>query len=291
MVRWRPTSFISRLALRDLWAYSGGLLGFNVVSYWGRNVDNLLVGRVFGASSLGFYNRAYNLMLLPITQITGALGRVMFPALAAMEGDLPRVRSAYLRGLRVINAVTVPLLLGLAATSDGLVPFLWGDQWGAAIPILQVLCLAGIPQCLTTTVGWIYQSQGETGTMFRQGLYSAAVGVVAIVVGLQWGPVGVAWAVCFRFWVMLPLGLHVAGRLIELRLRVVLRNALPVMTVSVVMAVVVWTLPLALQADRTAGWVLAAQAGSGVAVYVCGVLGLDRGLVGDVITLVRRRRG
>lgn len=290
VVRWHPSSFISRAAMRDLWGYSGGLLGFNVVNYWGRNVDNLLVGRVFGAAPLGFYNRAYNLMLLPITQITGALGRVMFPALAAMQDDLPRVRSAYLRGLRAINAVTVPLLFGLAATADGLVPFLWGDQWGPSIPILKVLCLAGVPQCVSTTTGWLFQSQGRTNDMFRQGLISAAVGVSAIVVGLHWGPLGVAWAVLFRFWVMMPFTLAVAGRSIELRVSTVLRGAVPVVSISGLMALVVWSFPIIVGADRTVFWVLATQVTLGVVLYVAGALVFHRELVTDISGLVRRRR-
>ena len=128
VVRWRPRHFIDRGSLRELWRFSGGMLGFNAVSYWGRNADNLLIGRFLGAAPLGIYGRAYNLMLLPVTQITGTLGRVMFPALAAVRDDHPRVRSMYLRSLGTINFVTIPVLVGLAATAEGLVPLLWGDQ-------------------------------------------------------------------------------------------------------------------------------------------------------------------
>lgn len=289
VVRWRPRHFISIAALRQLWKFSGGLLGFNIVNYWGRNADNLVVGRFLGASPLGFYSKAYNLMLLPIQQVTGALARVMFPALSAIQNDPPRVRSAYLRTLNVINAATVPCLLGLAATADSVIPLLWGPRWTATVPILQILCLAGIPQCLTASLGWIYQSQGQTGLMFRMGLVGALVGVTAIVVGLHWGVVGVAWGVLFRYWVMMPWGIHNAGRVIGLKARTVLGRARPVFVSSVLMGAVVWSVPLALKADRDSGWLLAVQLPVGAVVYVGCLLLLARPMLRDVGNIVRRR--
>lgn len=289
VVRWRPRHFISVAALRQLWTFSGGLLGFNIVNYWGRNADNLLVGRFLGASPLGFYSKAYNLMLLPIQQVTGALARVMFPALSAIQHDLPRVRSAYLRTLNVINAATVPCLLGLAATADSLVPLLWGDRWTATVPILQILCLAGIPQCVTASLGWIYQSQGRTGLMFRMGLAGALVGVAAIVVGLHWGVVGVAWGVLFRYWVMMPWGIHAAGRVIGLKARTVLNNARPVFVSSVLMGAAVWLVPFVLGGDRDAAWMLGVQVPVGAIVYAGCLLLFARPMLRDVRTIVSRR--
>ncbi len=75
---WRPRGFIQRDAVRRLWSFSGGMLGFSLVNYAGRNSDNLLIGRFLGAAPLGYYNRAYNLMLLPLQQISQVVGRVMF---------------------------------------------------------------------------------------------------------------------------------------------------------------------------------------------------------------------
>ncbi len=168
-----------------------GMLGFSLVNYAGRNSDNLLIGRFLGAAPLGYYNRAYNLMLLPLQQISQVVGRVMFPALANMGDDRERLQRAYRRTVTVMTAVTMPVLVGMSAVADGLVPLLWGDQWGATVPLLQILCLAGLPQCLSSTEGWLYQSQGRTKLMFLMGGISTAIGVAAIVVGLQWGALGV----------------------------------------------------------------------------------------------------
>ncbi|WP_432544279.1 MOP flippase family protein [Kineococcus sp. SYSU DK002] len=291
VVRWRPRHFIDRASLRELWRFSGGMLGFNIVNYWGRNADNLLIGRFLGAGPLGLYGRGYNLMLLPVTQITGTLGRVMFPALAAVRDDHPRVRSMYLRSLGTINFVTIPVLVGLAATAEGLVPLLWGDQWTAVVPVLQVLCIAGVPQCVSTSVGWLYQSQGRTTTMFVMGVIGSVVGVATMAAGLHWGIVGVAWGVLAKSWLMAPIALHVSGRVVGLRVAATLRGAVPTVLTAAVMGLLVWFLPRLLGWDATSVGTVVAQVVLGVLTYFAGSLLLQRARLLETVRLVRRRHG
>jgi O-antigen/teichoic acid export membrane protein len=289
VVRWRPRHFISRASVRRLWRFSGGMLGFNVVNYWGRNADNLLVGRFLGAGPLGLYSRAYNLMLLPINQVTQSLGRVMFPALAALQGDLARTRRAYLRTVRLTNVLTVPILVGLLAVAEGAVPLLWGPNWAGTVPLLQVLCIAGLPQCLSASVGWIYQSQGRTTRMFVLGVVGTVVGVAGIVIGLHWGAIGVAWGVAARYWLMMPVGLHVAGRLIDLKARVVLGRAAPILALSLVMGAVVWGVPRLVGLSPEHVGTVAGQVVVGGLIYLVGIRVALPAAWEDMMSVVRRR--
>ncbi len=287
---WRPRHFVSMHALRQLWGFSGGLLGFNVVNYWGRNADNLLIGKFVGAAPLGLYSRAYNLMLLPVHQIWSA-ARVMYPTLSAIKDDHPRTRRAYLRSVRLVNAVAIPSLLGLAAVAEGLVPLLWGPKWEGTVPLLQILCLAGIPQCLISTTGWIYQSQGCTGLMFRMGVLWSAIGVGLMSLGLMWGVRGVAAGVLVRYWFELPWQLRSAGALIGIRARTVIAGALPVVLVSSVMAGAVYLGPLALDVPRDAPVTVLVQIVTGLAICVIGYLVTDKTLSAELTAVIRRRRG
>jgi O-antigen/teichoic acid export membrane protein len=276
---WRPRLQFSGRDLRGLWAFSGGMLGFGVVNYAGRNMDNLLVGRFVGAAGLGLYNRAYNLMLLPLQQVGGVLGRVMFPALTAMGDDLARVRAAYRRALRLMSFLTIPLLVGMAATAPALVAVLWGDRWEGTVPLLQLLCLAGLPQALSSSEGWLYQSQGRTTLMFGMGLVSTLGTVVAISVGLQHGVVGVAAGVLVSAYVVLPVNLFVACRVVGLASwRVYADNARTVVSAAL-MGGAVWGLPHLLDVPASTGWLLPAQVALGVLVYLLLALLLQRPLL------------
>lgn len=266
-VPWRPRGFIRRESVRRLWAFSGGQLGFTVVNFFGRNSDNLLIGRFLGAAPLGYYNRAYNLMLLPLQQISQVMGRVMFPALSAMGDDRPRLQRAYRRTVTLITAITMPVLVGMSAVADGLVPLLWGDQWTTSIPLLQLLCLAGLPQCLASTEGWLYQSQGRTVTMFKMGAASTAVWVAAIVVGLHWGTFGVSVGILVTTWAYQPFAMHVACALIGLKGRRVLFDIAPTVLISLVMGGAVWAAPTLLGLSRQEPLVVVGQVLLGTVLY------------------------
>ena len=114
--------------------FSGHLTGFNVLAYWARNADNLLLGRFAGTTELGLYNRAYMLMLLPLTQVGGVLGRVLLPLFSNMQDDHARLRQAMIRVAGTTSLLVFPVLLGLAAIAHNFVLVAFGPAWRGAIP-------------------------------------------------------------------------------------------------------------------------------------------------------------
>ena len=120
-----------------------GVVGGNSLNYWIRNADNLLIGKVLGTTELGLYTRAYTVMLLPLSQISGVLSRVMFPTLASIQGDRARSRQIYLRAISAIALFTFPSMLGLLVVADDFVLVVFGSKWSEMIPVLRVLCIVG----------------------------------------------------------------------------------------------------------------------------------------------------
>ncbi len=221
---WWPRQRPDRESARELLAYGGHLAGYNATWYWIRSVDQLAVGVGAGAGPLGLYSRAYQLMLLPLSQVTWVSGRVMFPALSRLGDAVERIRSAYLRAVRLIAFVTFPLTVVLFVVAEPLVLTLLGGQWQGAIEIFRILCVVGLLQTVTATAGWIYQARGRTDWMFRWGLANAAVTVTAVVIGVQWGAVGVAVAYAVRTVLLAPPALAIPGRLIGMSLGDVVRS-------------------------------------------------------------------
>jgi O-antigen/teichoic acid export membrane protein len=285
---WRPRHFIARSSIRRLWSFSAGMLGFSTLNYWTRSSDNLLIGRYAGAAPLAYYNRAYTLMMLPVGQVGQALGRVMFPALSAMGDDHARVGDAYRKTIRLLCVFSFPVLVGLAAVADRFVLVAWGTAWRPTAPLLQLLCLAGLPQIMTSSVGWIYQSQGQTRLFFRTGAVSAVATVGAFAIGIHWGAVGVATAFLIRCWLMLHWTLDVPLRLIGLRGHVILReNAGPALAAAV-MGGLVWAFGKAAPNAIPASGTLMLQIALGVALYVAFLRLADKGEFHQLRSLVAR---
>lgn len=266
---WRPTLSFETGALKELLGFSSNLLGFHILNYWMRNLDNVLIGKFIGSSALGIYTRAYSLMLLPVSQISRVVSKVMFPALSTIQHDIERVKRIYLRSTRTIALVTFPLMIGLLVVAKPFIITVYGDKWREVIPILQIFCLTGIAQSIGTTVGWIYTSQGRTDIMLKWGIFSGIVRGIAFIIGLRWGVIGVAVAYVLSGYVILWYpSWTIPGRLINLRFSEMLRNLSTPFYCATAMGVLVWGLGFLLPFGWPEWAYLALQVSFGALVYI-----------------------
>jgi PST family polysaccharide transporter len=267
---WRPAFRVRFASLGWAVRYGVGLQGFGIVNYLNRRLDDALIGRYVGPEGLGQYSRAYQLMLYPTQTIAGAIvGRVVFPALAAIGDDLSRFRAAYLRAVTAIATVTFPAMLGLLVTAPEVVPLLYGPQWVPSIPLLQVLCVVGLIQSIETTTGWIFLARARTGLFFAWGVAEAVVIYTSFIVGIQWGVMGVAVAYAIANGLLLVPCLAVPFRLIRLPMRDLLRSVIGVLAGSGFMAALAAAVR-AIMVAHGAGpaLVLAASVISGILTYL-----------------------
>lgn len=190
--RWRPGLPVRNSGVRSMLAFGGRLTGFSVVNYFSRNLDNMLIGRFWGAEQLGLYARAYQLLLLPIDQINTPITSVAMPALSRLKDEPERYRSAYLRLLEKVALLTMPTMAFMIASSEQLIHIMLGDKWLGVSKIFALLGIAGLVQPIANTTGWLFITQGRTADMFKWGMIGSTIIIVAIVGGLSWGAVGVA---------------------------------------------------------------------------------------------------
>jgi O-antigen/teichoic acid export membrane protein len=209
---WRPGRPSRGSGVRQMLAFGGNLTGFNVVNYFGGNLDNLLVGRFWGAQSLGFYAKAYQLLLLPIDQINTPVATVAVPALSRMTDEPERYRAAYLRILEKLAIITMPLSAFMIVTSDWLVRLVLGPQWGVTARIFMILGFAAFIVPVLNSTGWLFLTQNRTRDMFHWGFIDVTMKVVSVVAGLPWGVTGVALAIVVRMYVQAPLLFWYVGR-------------------------------------------------------------------------------
>lgn len=192
--RWRPGLPARGVGLRSMLSYGGNLTGFNFTTYFARNLDNLLIGKFWGAYQLGVYSRAYQMLLMPLQQINAPLVAVTVPALSRLADSPDRYRAAFLKILEKIAMITMPAVVFMIATSDWLVLFLLGAQWREAGRIFMLLGVAAIMQPITRTALWLFTTQGRARELFKWGIAGSAISIVSIVAGLPWGATGVAAA-------------------------------------------------------------------------------------------------
>lgn len=192
--RWRPGPPVRRSGVRSMIRFGAHLTGFNIVNYIHRNLDKMLIGRYSGAASLGIYGKAYQLLLLPIHQINNPITAVAVPALSRLQDQTERYRRYYQRGVFLTVAVSMPAVMFLFVAAQRAVLTLLGDQWLGCVPIFHALAPAAFIGSFNVATGWVYISLGETKRQFGWGVFSSVIIAAAFVIGLHWGPVGVAAA-------------------------------------------------------------------------------------------------
>ena len=186
---WRPSLMFRGMISDGLLAFGVHLQAFNVLNYWLRNLDKFLIGRLWGSVVLGHYTRAYSTMLLPQSQLTGMLERVMWPALARCSNNLPRLREAYLQALRLVCFIAFPCLAGLLVTADDFVRVIYGPRWVDCVPMLKWLCVVGMAQTPVATTGWLYLATGRTRLLLAWGVGAGALIATGLVASARLGDV------------------------------------------------------------------------------------------------------
>jgi O-antigen/teichoic acid export membrane protein len=225
---WRPQATFSQRSLRECGGFGIKLFGSRLLSFVNLNADNLLVGRYLGSAALGIYAIAYNVMFAPLARVAQPVQSVLIPAFARLRDEPQRVGEVWLRGSLLTAVVAVPGFVGMLVVAPDFVPVVLGSRWDAAVPVLQLLCIAGIVQALHMLQWSLLQARGEAGTLLRFNLFSTVVNVTAFAVGLMWGIKGVAAGFAISRVLLLPLFPWLACRSVGMPLRRFFTNLRPV---------------------------------------------------------------
>ncbi len=192
---WRPGLPGGAENLRPLLHFGGMMMAFDLLGYLNLKFDNLVVAWYLGPAALGFYERAYQFLLLPINQVGLPVSGIAHSELSRARHDHPHYREIFDRLLLVTTSLGMPLTAFLFADAPTIVPLVLGPQWLPSVPIFRALAPAAILMTVTVCMGWIFLSLARGARQLRWGVLNSAVTVAAYFIGVRWGAVGVATAV------------------------------------------------------------------------------------------------
>ena len=148
-----------------------------------------------GVASLGLYERAYSLMLLPSTYVAVVMSGVLFPAVAQVQKEPARLRRGYLVATQFTALIAAPAMVGIMVAAPYLVPLVYGPQWSGTVVPLQILCAAGYFRALYHLGSVVLQGVGRVYSELLIQLVYACLVIGGSLVGLRFGLAGVAAAV------------------------------------------------------------------------------------------------
>jgi PST family polysaccharide transporter len=231
--RWVPGWPRRDVSVRRFLRFGGALFATQALTFVTKNVDNVALGIVAGPTQLGFYSRAYQLLMAPLNQINAPLTGVALPVLSRVQDDDERFDSYLSRGQLVACYLTASVFAVSAGVAEPLVTLLFGDVWRPVAAIFAVLAVGGVFRSIQQIAFWTYLARGKTAAQLRMIMVTRPIMIVIILSGLPWGPLGVAVGhsvAYFLFWLVSTI--HV-GRVAGVDSTSLIRNAVrPVLAVS-----------------------------------------------------------
>lgn len=176
---------------RDIVKYVRGIVGFSTLNYWSRNADNLIVAGIASPTVLGYYGRAYQLMLAPLTLVADVISRVLFPVLSVNAANEERFRSAWSSAIGAAMLIGCPFAAFMVMDGRDIAIVLLGQKWAPCGFFISVLAASLPAQLFSRFSGVVYQSLQVTGLYFRMGIVGIVVTVGGMLVGIAWGAHGV----------------------------------------------------------------------------------------------------
>jgi PST family polysaccharide transporter len=194
---WLATGWIPGAPRRgtNVWPmlHYGGLLTINgLVVYLAYNADKVLIGRFWGAETLGVYGRAYQLISLPTENLQSTVGWVMFPALSRVQGEPERTRGYFMKGYGLFLSVVMPITVACWLLAEDIVRVLLGPMWGDAVPVFRLLAPTILAFALINPFAQLMQAGGHALRSLKLAFLIAPVVMVGYLIGLPYGPNGVA---------------------------------------------------------------------------------------------------
>jgi PST family polysaccharide transporter len=174
-------------------AFGWRVTGTRMLTFVTRNLDNILIGKVWGDVALGYYARAYQILMLPVQQLINPLTNVVVPALSRLQTDQAAYIRYYQRCLRTLTTLTMPLVAICFVAADELIAVMLGPRWAASAPIFKWLAPAAFAGSFNP-VGWAWVSLNQTDRMLRWTLIATPINALGFVLGVPFGVTGVAAA-------------------------------------------------------------------------------------------------
>lgn len=190
--KWKPITGWSKKSFEYLWGYGSKILAVGILDTVFNNIYPMVIGKFYSAKDLGNFTRAQQFADLPIANVTGILQRVTFPVLSAIQYEDERLKSNYLKLLRVTAFVMFPMMLGLATLAEPLILVLLGDKWIGCVILLQILCLAKIWTPINAVNLNLLQVKGRSDLFLKLEVVKKAIIILVMIITI---PRGILWMV------------------------------------------------------------------------------------------------
>lgn len=237
---WRPRWIYSWASFRELFSFGSKLLASGLLDVIYRNMYLLVIGKVYTASSLGYYTRANQFAEFPSSNLTSIMQRVTYPILCQIQNDDERLASIYRRFLRISAFLIFPLLVGLSSVAKPFILLLLKEQWLFAATLLQIICFAMMWYPIHAINLNLLQVKGRSDLFLKLEIIKKFIAVIVLCITVPMGLIAMCIGQIFSSILCLIINTHYTEKLIQIGFLQQMRDLLPALLLSLSMWMVVY---------------------------------------------------
>lgn len=245
-VRWRPHLLFSFTRVKKLFSFGWKLLISALLDTGYREMQNLVIGKMFAPSALGFYNRGSMFPQVIVGNIDGSIQSVMLPALSREQDNPQRVKEMMRRAITMSSFIIAPLMMGLIATAEPVVKIVLTDKWLPCVPFVRICCLSFLFYPIHTSNLQAINALGRSDIFLKLEIIKKILGVsILVITVLFYGTVmAIAWSGVIGGIVSTFINSYPNKRLLKYSYLEQLKDILPSVALASIMGVVVYLISL-----------------------------------------------
>lgn len=193
---YRPRLNLNRTFAKEIFGFGRWVLGSSMLVFLINNGDNIIVGRLLGAISLGLYLMAYTIANTPATEISNVVSQVAFPAYSKLQNSIDNLKNGYLKVLQISTFISIPIAGLIFVLAPEFTLIFLGEKWTPIVPVMQLLVLSGLMRSIAAISGFLFYSIGRPEIDTKLQILRLII-ILALVYPftIEWGITGTAIAV------------------------------------------------------------------------------------------------
>lgn len=232
---YRPKLSFDPAKARELWGFGKHMFSITILKFLCLHGDDFFLGRMLGATVLGFYQQAFKIGNMVATEIGNKVQTVAFPAYSKLQDNVAKLRSGYFKALKTTTLIIFPAAGGLIALGPEITEVVFGEQWLPMVPAMQILCLLGPLKCMQRAS--VFMAMGRPDIMTKlSALRFVLMAATIYPLTAKWGMAGTSLCVLGGAILLQPIGFYELQKLIGAKVRDIFKIlSYPVMATLVMM--------------------------------------------------------
>lgn len=197
MVKWRPKAVFSFARLKILLSYGWKLFASNLLETIYSDARQLIIGRMYTASDLAYYNQGKKYNQTVVTNINTSIDSVLLPALSNAQDDVKAVKNMTRRAIMVSTYIMMPMMVGIAVCAKPLVELVFTAKWLPCVPYMRIFCFTYAFYPLHTANLNAIKALGRSDLFLKLEIIKKVMGIVVLTSTMWWGPLIMAYSLLF----------------------------------------------------------------------------------------------